>query len=487
MKTLRLVGIALVSLLVALAANAGETASTVGTTESAPAPVPEDPVALRLLELVEQRPASREAVRRLCERFDRSAGIEALIDIVRSKQEEVADPSALSGVLGQIYAYVGRHEQAAAQFAHVVERAPDVLLWRLLLGRSLASTGRQEEAIEQLRTVTESDAGARLKAEAALAWGEAEARLGRRDAAVRAWKLIGSEAGAGLYAIQQVAEILARNRFYDEAVSEYKRILDDPRAGSYQRVTSLAAIGDLYARIDRIDEAIDTYHEALDETAPGHPLQEELFQKVVALAGDSGRLEELRHRYEELRAAHPSDPLALLRLARLERRFFSREEALALYEEAVRVLPRSVDVLKEAIDAFAEARSHDRAIELAERLVDLTGGTVESYIELARLAELSGDEKRAREVLLQASERHGDDAYALGQVARKLDRSGFLEEAITVARRGADLAPADADAASLAGELLLRAGRKGEARQVWYRIALASPDDPWAWAAEHVV
>ena len=198
----------------------------------------------------------------------------------------------------------------------------------------------------------------------------------------------------------------------------------------------------------------------------------------VGLAtGDGGRA---RAAFEAALRLAPGHPRAQLGLAMVDEQAGEHAAALRRYRALVTRDTRDIAAWQGIGRAAAALRLHDEAVEAARHLLDTDPGDVACRVELARALTAAGQLDAAMEVCT-AGLALGEDARLCTRRGHLLALRGATDEAREVLLRARHLAPDDAEAAKLLGEVLMQQGHlDGAAEQ--FRAALAiAPGYDLAW------
>ena len=176
-----------------------------------------------------------------------------------------------------------------------------------------------------------------------------------------------------------------------------------------------------------IPDAVDELREAAAKE-PGNARAQEDLAVLYAYRRPDDDTERLAlHAQERAAAAAPGDPGIELRLARLEDRDQNRRRAAL--ERALSQHPQDPEVLSALANFRLEKGEGWKALELATRAQEASGGSVDTALLLARAQESVGLSGRATALRLAQLEAHPNDARAQLASAQALRRLGRLDEA----------------------------------------------------------
>jgi tetratricopeptide (TPR) repeat protein len=297
--------------------------------------------------------------------------------------------------------------------------------------------------------------------------GEAQFQAGHRDEARRTWAALRKRAATPAEGHLRLGELLYDHDLLDDALEEAHRAETTDRAGA--RTHRLVAQIDERQR--RLDDAVAEWRRVLDLAPPTSRdqagIRREARMRLLTLLGrlGRGRLDDEVRRLRDEALAHPGDLEKAMFLAEAEQRLGDVAGAIATLRALVAAGAGATP--GPARDAAVEA-------ELAlARLLKQTGQLDEAAERLGELGRLAPD--RARDAALQIAEialdrgdgpgalanaaaaEAGADAAQLGRVAEIRERAGADALAAATYRRAIALDPSTSAAMAL-GRLLERQG-----------------------------
>jgi tetratricopeptide (TPR) repeat protein len=233
------------------------------------------------------------------------------------------------------------------------------------------------------------------------------------------------------------------------------------------------------ARLERRRDP-ERAHRALREAVARHPLDPELLEALTEIEVARGEAEVALVRLDEIVASGRARPRVLLARARLLRDTgaLDRAEADALRAfEANPELPGAADLLFQIYQAQGRLAQVYRSFEQAEAAGILHPG---ARTLLARLALVSGDTGRARDLLEEVLRDHPRMREARRDLALVLaERGEELQRALELARQaeGNEDDPLP-DAVDAVGFVHLRSGRAAPALAAFQRAVRLAADRP---------
>jgi tetratricopeptide (TPR) repeat protein/transglutaminase-like putative cysteine protease len=179
--------------------------------------------------------------------------------------------------------------------------------------------------------------------------------------------------------------------------------------------------------LPRVIDAVDELREAAAKEPGNARAQEDLAILYGYRRPDDDTERLALHAQERAAAAAPGDSGIELRLAGLEDRDQNRRRAAL--ERALSKHPQDPEVLSALAGFRLEKGEGWKALELATRAQEASGGSVETALLLARAQEAVGLTGRATALRLAQIEAHPNDARAQLASAQALRRLGRLDEA----------------------------------------------------------
>lgn len=432
--------------------------------------------------------------------------------------------------------YLRKHDAKAAaiQIKSALQKNPDSIDARFLLGKALFESGDPVGAEVELRRALESgyaeDEVVPLIARALLVKGQAKdlinayakkqlkspeaqadlvASLAAAHAAVGDLAAAESAVNAGLKASPQYVPLLimqARLKGVAKDTDGAQAILDGVLKREPTNFEALKLRGDLYAVVDKGDDALAAYTqsvaaksdylpahnslvagllakgrlddagkalEALKKVAPKHP-QTLLLATRFALAKKD--LPAARENVQQLLKVAPQSPVSLMMAGLVELQLRSLNQAETYLVQAIQIDPQLGGARRILTEVYLRSGQNDKAQATVEPLL-ANGQNDAGLLELAgRVYLQSGDPKRAEIYLTKASKLDPNDnakrtAVAMSHLAQgRSDAVGELEQ-ISASDKGTS-----ADMALITS--LLRQERVDEALVAIAALEKKLPDSP---------
>jgi arylsulfatase A-like enzyme/Flp pilus assembly protein TadD len=295
-------------------------------------------------------------------------GPEEHLEIAQRLVSESPETPSFHAELGAALVRVGDLERALPVLSHVVELAPADAGARYALGDALQQMGRSAEARAHLELALELEPG---MAAAHVGLGNVLRAEGRPDLA------------AGEYSEALRLQPGYAEAYYNLAMTFLDRGLPGKalenleRALEHQRGWGLAhrKVASLLASSGRAEDSVPHFEAALAQ----FPRDPELHDDFGLALQGLGRADEARQHYLKATELAPDSSWPLVHLGNLAFAYGKDELALERYEEALRLEPGQAEPtarLARFLASTPEEKLRDgaRAVALAERVSDLTGG-----------------------------------------------------------------------------------------------------------------
>lgn len=248
-----------------------------------------------------------------------------------------------------------------------------------------------------------------------------------------------------IFYAQQLAELYAKRRKYAEAAQIYEMLVaKNPENIEYG--IELAAV---YVFNDQLDKAIDTYNNL--EKSMG--VTEEITHQKQQLYLRQNNLDKALGEAKKLIAAEPGEVSYRVELAEMLIANDRIVEAVAPLEEALKINPD-------------EAQAHVLLADIYRRNGDVQKCNQELKLVFAN-PNLDADPK----------------IRVLSGYLKMLKTESDMSEAVALARQLAETHPNESKAIVIYGDLLMRQGKKAEARNMYLKAATLDPSVFEVWGA----
>ncbi len=290
-------------------------------------------------------------------------------------------------------------------------------------------------------------------------------RQGDSNAAVDAWKMIATESRDTAEMCLQLAEVLKRYEFFEEAATAFRRAIahdpsrKEPRRQLARLLMNEQAFDAALTELDQLDELAETN----DETA-------ELLQLRLDVLRSAERVPESIVQLQDQLATTPATAHGHWMLALL---FAENREHLAALEQielALSEQPQNVPLLEAVASIANRAGEHARAIEVYEELALLQPQLATVHLaQVARLHLMNGDADAARRIAETMVGKHPSNPTGYRMLAEVAAFTGVAAERLAAVRRAVEVSPADPMARQQLAELLERRGQNKESLEHYWR------------------
>jgi len=341
-------------------------------------------------------------------------------------------------LLGRAYIEAGLEDEGLQAFETIVDRAPENYPLRLQIAGELQRLGRHEQALEQYSAVAaaQPDSG-----EARLGKARALLLLDRADEAKSiALKLSGNREtrGDGYYLLGKIA---AGEGNHKEAVLRLTRAVKD----SPQVVDAWLSLAEAYVAINQPDKAVQSLAQGIDS----NPESFELYQQA-------GKLELEREQYPQandyLDRAVELNPGSLQAHSLYARGLFATRNyrSAAIHADAAaKIAPQNVDVLVLQADIANQQGKTGSAIEYLKTAISIDTASPELQYRIGRVYQDANLFDASEEHLERAAAIRPDWAaphVALGNLFSKRRR---FDDAVAAYEKAVELEPSDENRAIL--------------------------------------
>lgn len=407
---------------------------------------------------LERKPYHDFALTKLVESAVLLNRLDAIVEDFEGRVERNPDDLPSRVILGRLLVHVDRGEEALELLGAIENPDPSLLG---LLGSLYLESARPEEAVGALRAAADNSTDKEEQSTLLRRLAEAHLGLGQREEAAAALLEI-SAANAGSFAVRlEVAGELSRHGLDDAALGEYVAVEGLAGDDSARLCRALADKGRLLERRLRIPEALDCYRDALGRMARGNWLKKEMYGRILSIHQRSGTLGELIERVDADALANPQDLDAREFRARVLTAADRKDEARDVLQGAVADFPEDLalsDSLRVLLRSLDET---DALVAEYQRILGEKPDQLDLYLELGEVFAADGRLAEARRQWEQTLGSRMTDAAECSRLAGTYAYWELEDEAIGLWERAIELEPMEL---SYYGELaaFLRSRERGD-------------------------
>ena len=303
-----------------------------------------------------------------------------------------------------------------------------------------------------------------------LALGTAQREIGDIDAAEITLKRAVAAEPKQVQALFQLALIqMAKSQFQNAIgnLTEAEKLA--PKAPEIQQV-----LGDALFRLGKKDDALAEFKQLA--TRDGATLNDSVNLARVYQAVD--RPDDAIQVYREAMQKFPPNPGISALLATVQAQQKKFDEARATIAEARKTTPDDVRLLRTLIQIETAAGQPRVALSLAQHLVDIQPKSLEDRYNLATIYTRVGDNKRAISTYRALLTEMPDNPVTLNNLASVLTDDGNAKEALPLARKALAAAPTNAAINDTVGWALVKLGQSKEALPLLELAIKTEPANP---------
>jgi tetratricopeptide (TPR) repeat protein len=386
-------------------------------------------------------------------------------------------PGERKALLGLAYALreSGRVEAALAAFDDADRADPAQPNAAIEAGHVLLRLGRPSEAEGRFRSALDRAPG---NPAALVGLSYALRRVGRLDEAETCLREVLAKQPDHSGATVALGHLLDAQYRLDEAAE----LFGDVIARESSHADAHAALGNIHRRRNDREAALASFRRAADADLPNTT---RLIDVAVELR-DLGRFDESRAMLDDVLAALPAEPRALMQRGQLLRRQDRREDALAVFTD---ILTHHPDHAQAMAEAATEERALGRPQLARKRLEEALAAETDHVGALLGIAELemqADDPDAALGLYRRAATAHPTNVWAHLGGARAAFEAGARDEAFRIITEARDRLGPHPEMAGMEVELLRHLREWTAAREILDR-ASAETARPNFWLWSHKV
>lgn len=426
----------------------------------------------RYKQILRQRPRELGAFDRLYSLYSERSSIDALLQEYLALAEGEPDEPSHRIVLGHIHKRRGEKKEATAAYLKAVELAPDNAYAQQMLGDVYVLQHLWDKAVPVYEKAIEHKPPLDDRIAISKALGRCHNELGDTERAIETWNRIVELDPKSLFTRLDLAELYRDQGMLDEAIKHYEGIIEIRANDPYWVCKARIEIGKIHERLDRNDEALAAFEQAMALTAQDNWLREE----IILLIGEHFRsrndLAGLADYYRAKLDKDPKDVESIALLAEVFGEMGRDKEAIAQYLKGLEYSPTSVALRTSLIELLGDIARYDEALPHAQRLVKDHPAAIEHHRTLGELYFYAGDDAKAKAAMRGVLLGRMNDPKRRLRLAELLRQFDYVTEAVAEYRAAIGLAPGNNDYLEALGEYFaaLGLGRADEALATFLRM-----------------
>ncbi len=437
--------------------------------------------------ILQRRPFHNPAFAGLVKHFAERGELQKLIQEYEQKAGAMPDDAAMRIVLVRLYLRGGRPEDAAAQLdglgALPQAKEADERQLLVLKAEVFQRTGRVEEAQAILAQALQGAPSISEKMKLAEALADLHLRARQPDEAAAVLLKLAEAFPDNYLHRKRIADALAHRDLHEQAVDAYRQILALVRDQTDKRCEVLRQLGLSLEHLERRQDAIDVYTEALNLLSSGHWLQAELHERIVSLYRASGRLADLAgYCRDQIRRAPEQTSMRSL-LAEVLAASGDGDGAKETLTEAVQLFPADRSLSEKRIEILERLRDADGVAAEYQRAIGQHLDDAELYIAYGQFLANNRQLEAARNQWKHVLNSELADAELSQRLGGLFEAYDLLDDAVECYERAITLDPTSHDSYTALSKVWVFRGDRDKAIESLHRMAAANPDDAATQAA----
>ncbi len=435
----------------------------------------------RFHELLRRRPMHGPAFAGLVKQYSEQGQLDKLVSEYEKKVEALPEDQAFRILLARVYLRANKPEQAAEAIKNIGELPPDLRREELKLlvfksevyqriGSQEQAVAMLQEAFAQAKTVSE-----RMKLSEALA--DLHLRGQDRAAAAAALTKLAEQFSDNYFHRKRIADALAARDLFEQAIEQYREILPLVENETDKRCEVLRQLGRSFERLDRGQDAIEVYQQAINLLRSGHWLQRELHERVVSLYRASGRLDELVTYCREQIKRTPEQTAVRGLLADVLAAAGKLDEAKQTLTEAVELFPKNRDLSAKRIEFLQRHRDDQGVSDEYARIIAQYPDEIEFYVAYGQFLAGADQIDAARNQWRHVLEKHVTEATLANRLGGLFDQYNLQDDAVECYELAITLEAGRPESYTSLARLWFFRGDKDKAAETLDRLRQANPDD----------
>lgn len=431
-------------------------------------------VVQRYKQLLEAAPSEGFVFKQLLKEVGQGQALERLIDEYREKATKSPSELKYQLILGHLLKAARRFPEAVTAYEAATTLAPNSQDAWLGYGLSLQLASRGAEALPALEKALSlvKDKDQKLDVLRDLA----DLAFGRNDfeSADRYYQQMLALSPGDEFLRREYAQALKDKRRYDAALAQYEKLRDQAGGNVKERITAMKEIGEVYALLERYDDAIKIWRQAMGLLTAQTYQRQELEQLIIGVYRERNDLASLLSYYQS-QWKSPSYEQAMI-LAGLHDELGQEADALKAYQLALTRDRRSVDAWLKVIRLLERRGDTAGVLKGYQELIKVEPTLPAYQFELAEIYWRQGDKRKAQATADALSKRFASDPDVQTNLADLYFRWGLREQVLDQYQKLVRLAPSDPASLIGLGEFYWQDNDQKKALETWQKILKALPD-----------
>lgn len=485
--------LAFVALSAAVAQNADQATDRSSTPMSAPSgdakpasALAEEEAAARFDRILQRRPFHKSAFTGLVRHYLDHGKLDELVERYEARMAALPDDVATKIVTARLYLRTGKTDKAIELLATISksgelsERDESHLL--VFKSEVYQRVGRLDEAEKELQLALDRARSISERMNLSESLADLHLRAGDKDKAAAVLTKLAEEYADSYLHRKRIADTLAQRDLHDAAIKQYLALVDMTEKDPDRKVEVLRQLGKSYEKLDRTQDAIDAYSEAIALLTGDHWLQEELHHRIVTLYRQSGRLEDLVKYCRERIEKSPEQSQMRMLLADVQAAMGDKDAAKATLEEATTLFPKDIALSERRISMLDRYEDQPGVVAEYERIISQHPDDVELYVAYGQYLAANQHLDAARGQWQRVLKSEMTDATLARRLGSYFEPYEMYDDAAECYERSIELAPKVADGYEALSRLYRLQGAKEKAVEAARRMGMANPDDPYVQA-----
>lgn len=415
--------------------------------------------------MLEENPVEGMALQRLLGYVGRGAGLDRLIDEYRQRLERRPQASNLHIIVGHLLMAKGAYEEALLAYEQAIElKAGEAHGW-LGRGKARLMLGDRRLAMEDFEEALSRERDRERKREILQQLGELSFSQRDFERGKEFYQRLLAEQPRDAFLRMSYVGLLVQYRQFEEALEQYDALINLAGRDTRQRATYLREKADVLEMMDRFDEAIQTYEQALRLVQGDSWVAREVRAQLVNIYRRAGDLDGFVKTYGSQWSRGSVDQQILI--ADIYAEMGRLEEALTIYRRAAGRDGQAVEPRQKIIRVL-ERLGREKEIPAAyQALIRAAPGRQQFRFELADYHIRQGDRGAAEKALDDAAQRFRNDPYVLLEVAAYYSRWRFGEKARRTYEEVLRREPREDGVIIEVGDFYFDSGERERAMEVW--------------------